>query len=68
MNFSISNTGDKERTLDTYSKNFGFYASFDGGEAVAAEQTFLTYSLSTYMGKINLEKPLSRNPNIVEGE
>ena len=22
----------------------------------------------TYMGKINLEKPLSRNPNIVEGE
>ena len=58
MNFSISNSGDKERTLDTYSKNFGFYASFDGGEAVAAEQTFLTYSLSTFMGKIKPGKTI----------
>lgn len=58
MNFSISNTGEKEKTLDTYSKNYDFYASFDGGEAVAAEQTFLTYSLSTFMGKIKPGKTI----------
>ena len=52
MNFTIKNTSSKEIKVDAFSKSPMYAVSVDGKEAIQAEQTFLTYSLSTYQGKL----------------
>lgn len=52
MNFTIKNTSSKDLKIDAFSNNSLYAVSVDGKEQVQAEQTFLTYSLSTYQGKL----------------
>lgn len=52
MNFTIKNTSSKILKVDAFSKNSMYAVSVDGKEPIQAEQTFLTYSLSTYQGKL----------------
>lgn len=52
MNFTIKNTSSKDLKIDAFSNNTLYAVSVDGKEQVQAEQTFLTYSLSTYQGKL----------------
>lgn len=52
MNFTIKNTSFKDLKIDAFSNNSLYAVSVDGKEQVQAEQTFLTYSLSTYQGKL----------------
>lgn len=52
MNFTIKNTTSKEIKVDAFSKTPMYAVSVDGKEEIQAEQTFLTYSLSTYQGKL----------------
>ena len=52
MNFTIKNTSSKNLKIDAFSNNSLYAVSVDGKEQVQAEQTFLTYSLSTYQGKL----------------
>ena len=52
MNFTIKNKSSKDLKIDAFSNNSLYAVSVDGKEQVQAEQTFLTYSLSTYQGKL----------------
>ena len=52
MNFTIKNTSSKDLKIDAFSNNSLYAVSVDGKEQGQAEQTFLTYSLSTYQGKL----------------
>ena len=52
MNFTIKNTSSKDLKIDAFSNNSLYAVSVDGKEQVQAEQTFLTYSLSAYQGKL----------------
>lgn len=56
MKFMIKNTSGKAVKVDALSMNPGYAAVFAEAGTVQAEQTFLTYSLSTYQGKLEARK------------
>lgn len=58
MNFTIKNTSSDAIKIDAFSQNPMYAVSVDGAEVIQAEQTFLTYSLSTYQGKIESGKKI----------
>ena len=56
MSFTITNPTKEAIEMDVMKDMPSFKASIDGGEYLAAEETFLLYYLSTYQGTIEAEK------------
>lgn len=52
MNFAITNSGEGASDLDLFSEAPEFSVQVEDGDKIAAEDNFLTYSLSTYEGTI----------------
>ncbi len=52
LKFTISNPTDSAVSVDAFNNGHTYKAVFGGSESYEAENTFLTYSLSTYQGTI----------------